>query len=46
MTADDDTLQAFRRIDNEHYYKVRTIYADEAEIMEFLEHLQFEKSSY
>ena len=46
MTADDDTLQAFRRIDSEHYYKVRTIYADEAEIMEFLEHLQFEKSSY
>ena len=46
MTADDDTLQAFRRIDSEHYYKVRTIYADEAEIMEFLEQLQFEKSSY
>ena len=46
MTADDDTLQAFRHIDNEHYYKVRTIYADEAEIMEFLEQLQFEKAAY
>ena len=46
MTADDDTLQAFRRIDSEHYYKVRTIYANETELMEFLEQLQFEKSSY
>ena len=46
MTADDDTLQAFRCIDSEHYYKVRTIYANETELMEFLEHLQFEKSSY
>ncbi len=43
MHAEDDTLQAFSRIDDTHYLKVRTIYADESELMDFLEHLVFEK---